>query len=85
MSREDEFRKWLIDKITEILEEVHQQSDESCPFCCQEDYAVEEVEGEWERCEPGEADEYHIDHDEDCLVVVLENWREKIEEQGLWC
>lgn len=82
---EKEFRVWIIEKITEILEETSQMGEESCPFCCAVEYPVD-TEGE--PISPGEplddADYWHTDHYDDCLITILEKHREKIDKDGLW-
>ncbi len=84
--REQELKQFLLDKIEEITEEIHQNSSDSCPFCCQESYPVNgDIEG-WEEVEDAglEAEEYHIDHYDDCFITVLDKYYIKIEKNGLW-
>lgn len=85
-SAEKQFKKWMLEKIEEILEESSQMSQGSCPFCCGEEYPVN-YNGA--RIEYGEdlddAEEWHVDHYDDCLVNVLEKYYKKIDERGLWC
>jgi len=86
MTSEKEFRVWILEKISEILEETHQMGEESCPFCCAVEYPVD---GEGEEIPLGEplddADYWHTDHYDDCLITVLEKCYIKIDERGLWC
>jgi hypothetical protein len=84
---EKQFRKWILEKIEEICEETHQLGYESCPFCCQEEYPVNGDLVGYEEIEAAglEPDGYHTDHYDDCLVTVLDKYREKIEKDGVWC
>ena len=86
MKLEEEFKEWVLDKMGEICEETEQQSDESCPFCCQDSYPVNgDLKGYEDIQEAGlEPESYHIDHYDDCLVVILDKYSIKIEKQGLW-
>ncbi len=87
---EKALKEWLVEKIEEIRETVHQHyglgGTNGCPFCCQGEYPANgDVEGYGELEEAGlEAEEYHIDHDDDCLVTVLDHYAAKIREHGLW-
>lgn len=83
---EKEFKKWMLDAIMEILEETHQIGQGSCPFCCGEEYPVDEDGDRIELGEPlDDAEEWHTDHYDDCLITILEKYYEKIDERGLWC
>ncbi len=83
---EKELKEFLLKKMEEICEEVHQHSDESCPFCCQPEYPVNgDIEGYEDLEEAGlEPDSYHIDHYDNCLITILDKYRVKIREHGLW-
>ena len=89
MMNEDEFIKFMLERIEEICEETHQVSDETCPFCCQPEYPVRELEnGELEEISPdddcSEADYWTIDHYDDCLITILDKQYKKIKEYGIW-
>ena len=86
MKNEKEFKEWILDKMEEISEETEQISGESCPFCYQDSYPVNgDLKGYEEIQEAGlEPEEYRIDHYNDCLIVILDKYRIKIEKQGLW-
>jgi hypothetical protein len=82
---EKEFKEYMLKTIGEILEETHQVSDDSCPFCCQPEYPVDEDGEEMglgEDC--SEAEEWRIDHYDDCLITILEKQHTKIQKYGVW-
>lgn len=96
---EKQFKKWMLKKIDEILEETSQMSQGSCPFCCGEEYPVKEICGTWISIEVAsppydddedewtidDVDAWHIDHYDDCFVTILEKQYKKIKEHGFWC
>lgn len=98
---EKEFKKWMLERISDILEETSQVSQDSCPFCCQPEYPVKEICGEYvtisiasppyvddeeeDEWTMDDVDEWHLDHYDDCLITILEEQYKKIEEDGIWC
>ena len=85
MSDEQHLKDYMLKKITEILEEVHQYSGEGCPICCCQEYPVDQ---DGKRILFGEsvedAEEWHIDHHSDCLIPILDKYYIKIKESGLY-
>jgi hypothetical protein len=83
---EHKLKQFLLDKISEITEEVHQSYQGSCPFCLSNEYPVNGCfEGSEELMKVGlPAEEYHIDHCNDCLITILDKYYAKIEKEGLW-
>ena len=73
---ENELMKWLDGKVLEIEEQVRQANDAYCVICGSDSYPVDD---ENNPILPGEtldnAEEWHIDHDEDCLISMLDKYR----------
>jgi len=58
--------------IVSILEFIHQNSEGGCPLCWAKDYPVKGDKRGYEEVLPEEAEEWNIDHDENCPVKILE-------------
>ena len=73
---EDELIKWLDDKVLEIVEEVYQANDAYCVICGSDSYPVDDEHNPIPYGESlDDASEWHIDHDEDCLISKLDDYR----------
>lgn len=66
------------DALEELLEQITQLSDGSCPFCSAEDFPVNGELSGYDEVEPEDAEEYQIEHDPDCLILDLEKAHSKI-------
>lgn len=62
-------------KIKELLEaiteELYQKDEGSCRFCGEQDYPVRGDKKGYKEVLPEDAEEYHLDHLDDCIVTKL--------------
>lgn len=70
--------KVLQNKIEDILESIHQDSEGNCPFCGAKDFPVNGNKKGYEEVNPEDAEEYNIEHFDDCIVLDLEKILDKI-------
>jgi len=70
----------LKEVIFDFLEDVHQHTEGNCPLCGAEDFPVNGDRRGYEEVTPEEAEEYNIEHFEDCLVCDLERVLDKMKE-----
>jgi len=60
--------------LEDYLESVHQRTDGQCPICGASDYPVNGDKEGYDEVLPEDAEEYHCDHDEDCVVTVIDKF-----------
>ena len=64
--------------ISDLLEEISQQSEGVCPFCFADDFPVNGEKGGYDEVLPEDAEEWQIEHCPDCVVLILESAYNKI-------
>ena len=81
-----EIIKWVDDKVEEIVEKVYQSNDAFCVICGAESYPVDDEFNRLGIDEPSDnAMQWHIDHDEDCLISKLDDYRVmRLDERNDW-
>ena len=66
--------------LDKLLEEISQHSEGQCPFCSAEDFPVKGKKVGYENVTPEEAEEWQLEHFDDCPVLVIERARQAIAE-----
>jgi hypothetical protein len=61
--------------IQQALEFISQRTEGSCYFCSAEEFPVKGQLRGYEEVSAEDAEEYHIDHSDDCPVRLLESLR----------
>jgi len=60
---------------------LNRQEEGSCPFCDAEDYPVKGKKKGYDNVSPDEAEEWNIDHRDDCLVTIIGNALSRVEKE----
>ena len=78
-TQEDEDNLHLIAAAPELLaacklaqEKIYQRCEGSCPYCGEQDYPVKGDKKGYDEVLPEDAEEYHLDHAEDCIVTKID-------------
>ena len=66
--------------IEQVLEYVYQQSEGHCALCGAKDYPVKGDKQGYENVKPEDAEEWRIDHEDNCPVSILGNQKEIVVE-----
>ena len=53
-------------------EKIYQRCEGSCPYCGEQDYPVKGDKKGYDEVLPEDAEEYHLDHAEDCIVTKID-------------
>jgi hypothetical protein len=64
--------KEAIELLEKVVEAQYQKVDGFCPWCGAKDYPVRGDKRDYEEVKAEDAEEWHIDHSEDCIVVYLD-------------
>ncbi len=73
-----DMKKHILKRVEDLLEEISQHSEGSCPFCGSEDYPVKGSKKGYNDVSVDEAEEWNLDHHDDCFVTHLESLCERL-------